>query len=149
MSISIHSSWQGKPDELAFKLKKATQTWADEVGPQVLDALKEQTPVRTGRLKSSQRSSRTSAGATTRVEWNAHTPYAPYVVHGTKPHEIRPVAGRALRWVGAGGVHFAKVVHHPGTKANDYPGRVMDEMKDDVVANLVDKIQAALDGEEH
>jgi hypothetical protein len=149
MSVHIHSSWQGRPEELAFKLKKVVTEWGDETGHTVRDELKEATPVRTGALQASERYSRTSAGLTTRLEWSAHRLYAPFVIKGTKPHEIRPVAARSLRWVGAGGVHFAKVVHHPGTKANDFPRRVLDEVKDEVITNLANKIQAALNGEDH
>jgi hypothetical protein len=63
-------------------------------------------------------------------------PVAPDVEWPTKPHTIRPREDRgpasviatrrprgtvqdgraALSWVGPGGRHFAKVVHHPGTR---------------------------------
>ena len=63
--------------------------------------------------------------------------YAAYVERGTGPHEITPNARKALRWVAAGyskrlsgnatkatqragGYAFAKVVHHPGTRAHPY-----------------------------
>lgn len=52
----------------------------------------------------------------------AQKPYA-YLLHeGTEPHEIRPRRGKALRFYSqrAAGFVFAKVVHHPGTKANRY-----------------------------
>jgi hypothetical protein len=45
-------------------------------------------------------------------------PYAIYVIKGTKPHDIYPVNAKALYWPGA--EHPVKVVHHPGTEANDY-----------------------------
>lgn len=53
---------------------------------------------------------------------------APFLEFGTRPHIIRPVKAKALRWAAAGGatlsgrpksgaaVHFARVVHHPGTR---------------------------------
>lgn len=43
-----------------------------------------------------------------------------YVEYGTRPHEIRPVNVSALHWEDAHGEHFAKLVHHPGTKANPF-----------------------------
>jgi len=43
-----------------------------------------------------------------------------YVVKGTPPHIIRPVRARALRFTVGGRVVFARIVHHPGTKANDF-----------------------------
>lgn len=58
---------------------------------------------------------------------------ARYLEFGTRPHEIRPKNRKALRWgataadrrlsgrprVGAN-VRFAKVVHHPGTRAKPF-----------------------------
>lgn len=41
---------------------------------------------------------------------------------GTKPHVIRPKRKRALAW--PGGKHPVKVVHHPGTKAQNFTKRV-------------------------
>jgi len=40
-----------------------------------------------------------------------------YMEFGTLPHLIRPVSAKALRWEDATGVHYAKLVHHPGTQA--------------------------------
>jgi hypothetical protein len=43
-----------------------------------------------------------------------------YVVGGTRPHIIRPVRARALRFTVGGRVVYAKIVHHPGTAANNF-----------------------------
>lgn len=40
--------------------------------------------------------------------------YAGYHHFGTKPFTIRPVRAKRLRFVTAGGVRFAQIVHHPG-----------------------------------
>lgn len=48
---------------------------------------------------------------------------AMFVIHGTKPHIIRPRSpGGTLRFKpkGGGNYVFAKVVHHPGTEANNF-----------------------------
>lgn len=53
--------------------------------------------------------------------------YDRYVREGTEPHEIRAVRAGALRfWMEGGTVVFRKVVHHPGTQPNDYPGAMAD-----------------------
>lgn len=52
----------------------------------------------------------------------ADAKYASFVENGTRPHDIRPRNAKALRWVDAGGVHFARVVHHPGTKPYPFMG---------------------------
>lgn len=57
--------------------------------------------------------------------------YAAAVEFGTRPHIIRPRRGKVLAWGGprtlAGGLrkggrptNFARLVHHPGTKAKPY-----------------------------
>jgi hypothetical protein len=47
-------------------------------------------------------------------------PATTYVLHGTKPHVIRPRARKMLRFEVGGRTVFARVVHHPGTKANNF-----------------------------
>jgi hypothetical protein len=85
-------------------------------------------PRRTGFL---QRNIRPGPIRATSAIIEARTPYAAAVEFGTKPHIIRPRNGKALAWGGprrltgslrSGGkpTHFAKVVHHPGTKAQPY-----------------------------
>ena len=80
-------------------------------------------------------------GAVGRLE--SLVPWASFLDAGTSPHEIRPKEGHgfvgplrggqsrrtvtdigthraSLRWESAGGIRFARVVHHPGTKATGY-----------------------------
>lgn len=47
-------------------------------------------------------------------------PHAFFVHWGTSPHVITPNTKKALRWAGAGGFHFAKIVHHPGYRGDPY-----------------------------
>jgi hypothetical protein len=42
---------------------------------------------------------------------------------------IVPVRAQALRWEDASGVHYAKRVNHPGTKANPVVRRNVDRAK--------------------
>jgi len=51
---------------------------------------------------------------------NVRHPAALYVLGGTRPHVIRPVRAKALRFTVGGQVVYAKVVFHPGTKPNDF-----------------------------
>ena len=46
--------------------------------------------------------------------------HAKFVIFGTKPHLIKPKKKKALRWAGGGQFHFAKVVHHPGNKPDNW-----------------------------
>lgn len=53
-------------------------------------------------------------------------PAASFVLTGTKPHEIRPRRpGGVLRFEIGGEVIFTKVVHHPGTKPNNFLMKAM------------------------
>jgi hypothetical protein len=47
-------------------------------------------------------------------------PATMYVIKGTRPHIIRPRTRRVLKFRVSGRTVFAKVVHHPGTKKNDF-----------------------------
>jgi hypothetical protein len=43
-----------------------------------------------------------------------------YIINGTRPHQIRPVRAKALRFTVGGRVVFARLVNHPGTKPDDF-----------------------------
>lgn len=51
---------------------------------------------------------------------NSRHPATLYVIGGTRPHVIRPVRARALRFTVGGSTVYAKVVMHPGTKPNNF-----------------------------
>lgn len=57
-------------------------------------------------------------GKHVRVESNH--PATMFVIRGTRKHIIRPRYRKALRFQIRGRTVFAKIVHHPGTKANDF-----------------------------
>jgi|ERR1700733_4261241 len=58
------------------------------------------------------------------ARWYPRASYAPYVEFGTQPHIIRPVNKRVLANAQTGQI-FGTLVHHPGTKANDFMGRIL------------------------
>lgn len=87
----------------------------------VLASQKREAPVRTGNLR---RSIRLGAVNQSSAYTVASANYAAPVEYGTRPHEIRPRRRKALRWqAGDGGVRFARVVRHPGTRANPFMRR--------------------------
>lgn len=55
-------------------------------------------------------------------------PATVYVVNGTRPHIIRPRRAKALRFQMDGRTVFAKIVHHPGTSANNFLLRSLREV---------------------
>lgn len=66
---------------------------------------------------------RSGAGVTAVAGVEGRTPQLGFLIFGTRPHLILPKAKKALRFVGRGGVVFAKKVRHPGTKINDFISR--------------------------
>jgi len=56
----------------------------------------------------------------THVRVESTHPATMYVIKGTRPHIIRPRYRQVLKFTMRGSTVFAKVVHHPGTKPNDF-----------------------------
>ncbi|MGH3783139.1 MAG: hypothetical protein ACRDZY_02225 [Acidimicrobiales bacterium] len=54
------------------------------------------------------------------------TNYLGYHMDGTPPHLITPSRRKALRFLSGGQVVFARVVHHPGTRANPFLVRALE-----------------------
>jgi phage gpG-like protein len=107
--------------------RAAQQSTKEEIrtgGRQVLNRAKILTPVDTGRLRASLKM--TESGDTVTISTNVA--YAEYVHDGTRPHVIRPNRRQALRFVVGGRVVYAKVVHHPGTRARPFLTRALMEV---------------------
>ncbi len=100
--------------------------------------LADNTPVRTGRLARSSFFELTGSGIedqTLIILQPAKTPevygghfYGAFVRGGTRPHKIRARIKKALRWESGGQVHFATEVNHPGTLANPYHIRTLEQL---------------------
>lgn len=113
-----------------FQWTRAAVAWADEAGITGRTALKAKAPVgkgpNAGRLRDSIRYQRTTAvGRGITVSFTAHTPYAGFVIGGTRPHRIEARAAKALHWVGPHGDVFRRSVWHPGTRPNPFPRKAM------------------------
>ena len=79
------------------------------------------------------------------LRWFPTASYAPFVEFGTKPHTILPKEKMALYWPGA--AHPVKRINHPGSKANDYMGRIIAASQEEINAQFgaaLEKITAAL-----
>jgi len=85
-------------------------------------AMRTRAPVKRGDLRRS--IAERSAGLEGEVTVGAS--YGVFVASGTRPHLIRPVRARALRFVVDGEVVFSTLVHHPGTKPNPFVQRAAD-----------------------
>ena len=86
-------------------------------------------PVDTGRLRASIRvEARRTATLRSRFTIGSDVEYAAFVNDGTRPHIIRPRNAQVLRFVVGGRVVFAKVVHHPGTRARPFLDQALREV---------------------
>lgn len=107
-----------------FHWTAAAVAWADSVGPLVRDAIRHEAPVSAGpgggRLRDSIKYVRHTVVGGVDMEFGSPVPYAPIVVKGSRPHIIEAHAALALHWTDSRGEHFARSVHHPGTKPNDF-----------------------------
>lgn len=144
MSLRVEGDLR-TPKPSAWTWRKASADWADQIRPPVLDRLRNSAPVGigagAGRYRNSITASRKVGGERTTLSFAAHTSYAPYVVPPTRPHIIRPKAARALHWPEN---HFATIVHHPGTKGNDFPDRTMRAMREIIAAQFRVSVMDAL-----
>lgn len=86
-------------------------------------------PVDTGRLRASIRVQRRRTLSLRQI-WTvgSDVEYAEMVHDGTRPHIIRPVRAQALRFRMGGRLVFAKVIHHPGTRARPFLDRALREV---------------------
>jgi hypothetical protein len=115
-----------------FGWRTRARTWADVVGPTVTEAIRREAPI----------SSRPGAGTLRRsvgynsqvtrnrvvLDFHVVSPIAEFVIKGTRAHEIRPRYKNALHWSDGHSDFFAKVVHHPGTRPNDFLSRAVEHM---------------------
>lgn len=111
------------------------------VGPMVVNQAKILCPVDTGRLRASIKG-QVQRTWTLRPQFvvGSNVDYAEMVHDGTRPHIIRPkrahtlrrsrrgVVKPALRFVVGGEVVYARVVHHPGTRAKPFLDRALREV---------------------
>lgn len=113
-SDTLISALERKADQLPEELKYLVNAAAFAIDREV----KEASPVITGNLQGATSIDNLSDYQKRIFVDEGIAPYAIYVIRGTAPHDIYPVHAKALYWPGAD--HPVKVVHHPGSKGNDY-----------------------------
>jgi hypothetical protein len=115
--------------DLRRAIRQASMSELRVVGPAAVNRAKILCPVDTGRLRASIRGeAQRTWTLRPRFVVGSDVEYAPYVNDGTGPHIIRPRNAQALRFVVDGRVVFARVVHHPGTRAQPFLDRALREV---------------------
>lgn len=114
--------------DLRRVMRQASRRELETAGRQVINRAKVLAPVDTGRLRASiQGEFSRSFTLRPRFTVGSNVSYAAYVNDGTRPHIIRPRNAQALRFMVGGRVVYARVVHHPGTRARPFLDRALRE----------------------
>ena len=117
-------------------VKGAENRMLRDVGGVVAPALKGNTPRRSGKLANSTRFQiigETELEIRQGAKTGGGSFYGRWVRMGTRPHIIRPVKAKALRFMVGGVAVFARQVNHPGTKPNRYDRRTIAQSRKQIV----------------
>lgn len=110
-------------------ITNASRRELKEASRQVVNRAKVLAPVNTGRLRSSIRAEEPRIFSLRgSVKVGSDLEYAGFVNDGTRPHIIRPRSAQVLRFRVGGRFVYAKVVHHPGTRARPFLDRALREV---------------------
>jgi hypothetical protein len=112
----------------------------------VLERLRAEAPVRTGRLGASlqARGPALQAGGTGSEVTFWGLGYGAMLARGTRPHPIEPRRGRFLVFRRYGRLVLARRVWHPGTKANPFPRRAAQRAMPALRGLLLERGEAVL-----
>ena len=152
LDVEIHSRPLGsielllnRLERIHFAFLRAPHRAVDESADILEEALEKEAPKRTGAFARGiyHRTEDTGDGA--RATFYDTQPYTPFVIEGTRPHEIRPRIKRALFWPGA--PHPFARVHHPGTRASRFREEAMDRAMLGIRSHLRRLGREILDGE--
>jgi hypothetical protein len=110
-------------------LTDASRSELREASRQVVNRAKVLAPVDTGRLRASIKADPPRIFSLRgSVKVGSNVEYAAMVNDGTRPHVIKPVTAKALRFKVGGRTVFARLVHHPGTRARPFLDRALQEV---------------------
>lgn len=128
-----------KVQDLDAETKKALEAATREIADHAFVTLMANTPVRTGKMRSSYQ--KFVSGLTARI--TSLVSYIWAVERGTRPHIIAPKNARALHFVMGNRDVFAKSVMHPGFPGRFFIRRTRDTVSKDaprIVARHLDKV---------
>lgn len=147
--FGLSSTTTGLRKLTQWRFRTVATAWADELEPLILERLRDAAPVgkgpEAGRLRDSMRGRRQFTATGLRLEFRSDASYVSFVLKGTKAHVIRPRSAKVLYWQDGGGGHFARMVHHPGTKANPFVSRAVDPLRPLIAARMASAVVRAMD----
>lgn len=104
--------------------KRLIQPLINQLANEVEKTMREKTPTRTGAL----RASITKEVRDREAVIGPTVHYALFVEAGIRPHEIRPVHAKALRFEMSGRIIFAARVYHPGARPQPFIRETIDQI---------------------
>ena len=125
MSLSITVT--GGIGPVMERMKRAMEGLIRRTADLAETEMRRRAPVRTGELRRSIKKRIDVPNLS--AEIGPGVKYAIFVEMGTRPHVIRPVRARALRFEVGGEVVFAAYVHHPGTKPQPFVRGTAEEVR--------------------
>lgn len=102
----------------------------------MLEAAQRNHPTKTGKTAKRLRVHATSMPFGLRLELRGSL-LSRFLITGTRPHMIGKYSEGLLHWTGGKygpGDHFARVVHHPGTKKRDWRSRAVHAARPQIIA---------------
>ena len=126
-----------------LRFSVAGEIWQREVEPMLLDRLRAEVPVKTGKTRDSLSVKASQTPFSVRIEfWGGGA--TGLLISGTAPHTIYPSSAMALHFLTGGGEVFAMSANHPGTKPNLFHKRAFDSARDDVIAKFRGAVMSTL-----
>ena len=126
--IKVEVKREGLNIEILGRMfSRVIERFIAELAERTEEVMREKAPERTGRLKKSIRKSVRPNKAVI----GPSVPYAVYVEYGTRPHEIRPVRAKALRFEVDSKIVFAARVLHPGTRPQPFVRETAEQIREE------------------
>lgn len=137
MNAEVHIAFEPAINWLAAinnKIGSSLAAALEESAELVYEYAVENAPMKTGKLKNSIKKKVVLGSHPHASVWTSDKK-AQWMEFGTRPHTITPKNGKFLRFQAGGRTVFARVVHHPGTKATHFMKRALVE-QDGMIKNI-------------
>ena len=145
--MSLTMTVSGADRSIKFDWEAAASAWAESVAPTATGIMRARAPFRTGKTRQGISSRIESEPGSKQVVIYGTASYLPFILGGTRPHQIVARNAKALRWIansGHGSAVFARAVQHPGTKPNDFPEQAMAVVTPAILSRFVDAVKEAV-----
>ncbi len=130
---------------MQWSISQAPRKIVQESAKILKEAMQHEAPERTGALRRGIHYRTFQSADSAWARFYDDEEYAFFVIEGTAAHDIFPSVKKALFWPGAD--HPVAFVHHPGTKADPFPERAMEQLERASEALLLEVGESIVQGE--